>query len=192
MFGLTDREMESYRNNTQDFAVREVTPRIVSNSKFMTPATIQGDKVIPDKVFFAQLVTDLETIITLTATNMSHDYAYLQCESKMSEAQIIAYLHDKYESYVLMQLFKYGVAFTSEAVAEIVGEIVLELPYLYIAVVEDENFDEDSFLEERLDAYNDYLESNFADDDFDEDLYEDEDDDEWDEEWEEDEEEVDD
>jgi hypothetical protein len=168
MFGLTDYEMEMYRNNAQDFAVREVTPRIVSNSKFMTPVLIQEDRMIPDRGYVNQIVTDIETIITLTATNMSYEYAHLQCESELEESQIIAQLHEKFEGYVIMQLIKYGLAFTTDVVTEIVSEIVLELPYLYIAVVEDEDFDDELFLEERLEAYNDYLDSNFADEEEDE------------------------
>ncbi|QIW88655.1 hypothetical protein P59_057 [Bacillus phage P59] len=169
MFGLTEFEMEMYRNNTQDFAVREVTPRIVSNAKIMTPVLMQGDKMVPDRGYVNQLVTDLETIITLTATNMSYEYAYLQCESELSESEIIAHLHEKYESYVLMQMVKYGVAFTTDFLTEVVSEIVLELPYLYISVVEDEDFDDELFLEERLEAYNEYLDSNFAEDEDEED-----------------------
>jgi hypothetical protein len=162
MFGLTEFEMEMYRNNTQDFAVREVTPRIMSNSKCIAPILMQGDKLLPDMGFVNQLMTDLETIITLTATNMSYEYAHLQCESELSESQIISQLHEKYESYVFMQMIKYGIAFTTDVITEIVGEIVLELPYLYISVVEDDGFDEDIFLEERLEAYNEYLDSNFS------------------------------
>lgn len=164
MFGLTEQEMDSYRSLAQDFAIQEATPRIVSNSKFMTPVLKQGDELMPDRNFLSQILTDLETIITLTATHMSYEYAHLQCDSDLTETQIIERLHANYEDYVLIQMIKYGLAFTTEVIAEIVGEIVLELPYLYVAVVEDEDFDEDEFLEEKLAAYDAYLDKNFAHD----------------------------
>ena len=168
MFGLTEDEMEGYRSLTQDFAVQEVAPRIVSKAQFMTPVLRQDEEIVPDREFLNQILTDLETIITLTASNMAHDYAYLQAESEKDEGEILAHLHSKYESYVMVQMIKYGMAFTVDAMTEIVEEIILELPYLYIMVVEDEEFDEDEFLEERLGAYSDYLDRNFADEDEDE------------------------
>lgn len=162
MFGLTEYEMEGYRNLAQDFAVQEATPRIVSNSQFMTPILMQGGELVPDRNFVNQILTDLETIITLTAVHMAYEYAYLQAESELKESEIIGRLHNKYESYVMVQMIKYGLTFTTEAITEIVGEVVLELPYLYIMVVEDEDFDEDEFLEERLESYNLYLDKNFG------------------------------
>lgn len=168
MFGLTEQEMDLYRDLAQDFAVRDVTPQIISSSKFITPGTLQGEELVPNTLFVRQLVTDVETIITLTASHMAYDYAHLQCDSTMREPEIIKHLHQKYEDYLYMQLIKYAIAFTADAVAEIVGEIILELPYLYVAVIQDEEFDEDDFLEEKLQAYNEYLNDNFSEEDDDE------------------------
>jgi len=162
MFGLTEEEMDLYRDLAQDFAVRDVAPQVVGNSKFITPLIMVEDKPTPNRVYVQQLVTDIETIITLTASHMAYDYAHLQCESDMEEQEIIKYLHTKYEDYVVMQFIKYGITFTLDTITEIVGSIILELPYLYVSVIQDEDFDEDDFLEEKLQAYNDYLNENFA------------------------------
>lgn len=169
MFGLTEQEMDLYRDLAQDFAVQDVAPTVIGNSKFITPATTKGDKLIPDAAFVNQIVTDVETTITLTASHMAYDYAYLQCESSMSEQEIIKHLHQKYEDYVVTQFIKYGIVFTADITKEIVGGIILELPYLYVSVIQDEEFNEDDFLEEKLAAYNDYLNENFASEDVDED-----------------------
>jgi hypothetical protein len=169
MFGLTEQEMDLYRDLAQDFAVEHVAPTVKKQSQFMTPVVLKGDKYIPNTVFLGQLLTDIETIVTLTAKDMAYDYAFFQAESDMKEAEIIKHLHEKFESYVLLQFVKYGITFSTDVLSEIVGEIILELPYLYVSAIEDDEFDEDEFLEERLIAYNDYLDKNFTkpeDDDF--------------------------
>lgn len=168
MFGLSEQEMDLYRDLAQDFAVKDVAPQVVGNAKFMTPLIRQGEEVVPNRAFIAQLVTDIETIITLTASHMAYEYAFLACESDMSEEEIIKHLHSKYDTYVIQQYIKYGIAATEDVVTEIVGNIILELPYLYGSVIEDDNFDEDEFLEERLAAYNNYLNENFSDRDVEE------------------------
>jgi hypothetical protein len=165
MFGLSEQEMDLYRDLAQDFAVRDVAPKVVGNAGFMTPLIQQEDKIVPNRTFINQLVTDIETIVTLTASHMAYEYAYLECDSEMSEEEIIQYLHNKYDTYVTQQYIKYGIAATADVVTEIVGNIILELPYLYGSVIEDDDFDEDEFLEERLAAYNNYLNDNFSDSD---------------------------
>lgn len=162
MFGLTEEEMNLYRDLAQDFAVMDVTPKIKKEAQFITPVVIQDNEHVPDLVFLRQLLTDLETIITLTTTNMAYEYAHLQCETELSENEIIQRLHNKYEDYLIKNFIKYGIAFTEDVITEIVGEIILELPYLYISVIQDESFDEDEFLENKLAAYNDYLNENFS------------------------------
>jgi hypothetical protein len=167
MFGLSEQEMDLYRDLAQDFAVKDVAPQVVGNAGFMTPL-IQQDKdtaPIPNRAFLNQLVTDIETIITLTASHMAYEYAYLECESDLAEEEIIKHMHSKYDIYVTQQFIKYGIASTAGVVTEIVGNIILELPYLYGSVIEDDDFDEDEFLEDRLAAYNNYLNENFSDKD---------------------------
>lgn len=177
MFGLTEQEMNLYRDLAQDFAIVNVAPKIKKRSQFITPLTPKGSEMVPDMNYLRMVLTDLETIITLTATNMAYEYAHLQCETDLSEHEVIKHLHNKYEDYVFIQFVKYGIAPTSDIMSEIAGEIILELPYLYAEAIEDEDFDDDKFLEERLQAYNDYLDENFSypdDDDEDEDLDEEE------------------
>ena len=165
MFGLTDQEMESYRSFAQNFAVEELTPQVVTDSELLAPVLVKGEKMYPDMPFVNQLVTDLETIVTITTTTMAYDYAHLQSESDLLENEIIEKLHNKFETFVLNQFIRYGVVFTQEAITRIVSQTILELPYMYAAVMGDEEFNEDTFLEERLQAYNDYLDSNFGEDD---------------------------
>lgn len=176
MFGLTEQEMDLYRDLAQDFAVTDVAPKMVNRSQFMTPVYLKEDKYVPDTFFLRQLLTDIETIVVLTASHMAYDYAHLQCESEMKENEIIKHLHKKFDDYITSQFIKYAIAFTEDVTTEIVGEIILELPYLYVSVIQDDEFDEDEFLEEKLAAYNDYLNENFSDTD------EDDDDEDWDEE----------
>lgn len=163
MFGLTEDEMELYKDLAQDFAVRDVAPMIVSNSTFMVPVISNGGKNAPSVQYAKELVTDLETIITLVAAHMAYDYAHLQGETDLDEAEVIQHLHSKYEHYLINQFIKYGLTFSTDATTEIVGGIILELPYLYVAVIEDDDFDDDAFLEEKLSAYNEYLNENFSD-----------------------------
>lgn len=168
MFGLTQQEMDLYNFLVQDFAIRDVTPIVVSKSKFITPLMDNGKgKKVPNSAYVNQLVQDIETIITITAMSIAMEYAHLQAESEKSEKEIIEYLHTKYEDHLVMQFIRYGVTFSTDVLSEIIGEIIIELPYLYINAIEDENFNEDSFLEEKMEAYSKYLDDNFNDFEFD-------------------------
>jgi len=172
MFGFEEYKMEMYLDCAQDYAVQEVAPKVLQNSKFIVPATMKGKEVVANATVYKQLLTDVETIVTLTMTSAAYNYAFLQAESEMAEEAIIKHLHDKYDSYVLMQFIKYGIAFTSEAITEIVGEIILELPYLFGDCL-DEDDEEGKELEKRLEAYNEYLDTYFytetvTDEDFEE------------------------
>jgi len=166
MFGLTEHEMESFLTGMQTFAIQEAAHSVVTGARFMTPATQKGEKLIPDTSFFKLLVTDIETIITLTATSMAYEYAHLQHEGKLGEHEIVKHLHTKYDTNVLNQFIKYGLVSTTDVIPDIVGTLVLELPYIYSEVREDEEFSEDDFLAERLEAYDEYLDTNFYTDDF--------------------------
>lgn len=165
MFGFTEEEFEVYKDMAQDYAVRDVAPTIVSASKFLTPVVKhKGGKPKHDTLFIQQILNDIETIITLTTTHMAYDYAYLQYEEDRDEEEILKHLHGKYEDYLVSQFIKYGITFTTEILTKIVGEIILELPFLYTSVAYEDDFDEDEFLDEKLKAYEKYLEENFSDD----------------------------
>jgi hypothetical protein len=189
MFGLTEQEMDFYRTSVTDFAVEDITPQIVSNAKIMTPiVTVNGER-IPNKPYVIKLVSDLEEIIVLTATHMAYEYAYLQAESKMVELEIIKFLHLKYEDSLLKYFIKIGIVCTSDVITEIIGEIILELPWLYSRAMDEDKFNVEEFLEEKLEAYNDYMNENFNEmsdpddeDDWDEDLDEEDFDEEFDDE----------
>ncbi len=165
MFGLTEEEVVLYKDLAQDYAVRDVAPTIISASKFITPLVEdKNGKPKPDALYIQQLLTDIETVITLTTTHMAYDYAYLQCESDKDEEGILKHLHNKYEDYLVSQFIKYGIAFTTAILTKIIGEIILELPFLYASVIYEDDFDGDEFLDEKLEAYEKYLEENFSDD----------------------------
>ncbi|AIW03352.1 hypothetical protein CPT_Mater195 [Bacillus phage Mater] len=164
MFGLTEQELASYRSMAQNFAIEEVTPKVVTGTEILAPIVKKGEKITADMQFVSKLVTDIETIITLTAVDMSYEYAHLQCDSDMTEEAIIDFLHKSFEDRVITQMISYGVVASSDAAVAIVKEIILELPYMYVAAIEDEELDEDEFLEERLAAYNTYIDTHFADD----------------------------
>lgn len=157
MFGFTDYEMDRYRDLAQDFAVTEVAPNVIKQSQFVVQAYMVDNQQVIDKAHLGQMVSDLEKIITFTASHMAYEYANLQCELEWEESEIIKHLHTKYEDYLVIQFIKYGLAFTLDVLTEIIGGIILELPYLYVSVMEDDEFDDDKFLEDKLEAYNDYM-----------------------------------
>lgn len=161
MFGLTESEMDLYKDLSQDFAVRDVAPMVVKNAKFMTHIITHNGKKQPDAAYVNQIATDVETIITLTATHMAYEYAYLQFSSEKSEVDILKDLHDKYDSYLFSQFIKYGITFTSEVFAEIIGAILLELPFIYLSVIEGEDFEDQGIMEDKIKAYDQYLRDNF-------------------------------
>lgn len=164
MFGLTEQEMDFYRITVQDYAVRDVTPMIVGNAKFVTPIIEHEGEDIPDAEYVNKLVTDVEIVITLTALNMALDYAYLQSDSDKEEKEIIKNLHEKYDTFLINQFIRYGVSFTEEVLSEILGQILLELPFLYLMAIQDEDFDDDQFLIDKMEAYEEYIESNLLED----------------------------
>ncbi|ALA07602.1 hypothetical protein BC01_010 [Bacillus phage BC01] len=160
MFGLSEKDFDEYRDLAQDFAVEELTPNILSGAKLITPLVEKDGKLLPIPSHINKMLSDLETIITLTTVNMACDYADLVTKLELTEADIIKHLHEKYEIYVTNQFIKYCLCFTTEASDLIVGEIILELPYLYVDAISDEDFDGDKYLEDKLKAYNDYLDNN--------------------------------
>jgi len=169
MFGLTEDEMNKYIETIQNYAVEEVSPNIVSKAGIMSPAFQEGSKLEPDWVFINVMRMDIEHIITLTASLMAYDYAYLQCESDLEESEIASKLHDKYVEQLYMQFIKYSISLNSDICNTIVGEIILELPHIYIGITSDDEDEIDDSLEEKLYDYNDYLDENFPDylDDYD-------------------------
>lgn len=162
MFGLTIEEFSLYRDLAQDYAVNQVAPTIINTSEILTPMNKDAKKG-PNMEFVTQLVGDIETIITLATIHSAYDYAHYQGENELDEAEVIKRIHVDYETYLINQFISYGVTFDIVAISRILGEIILELPYMYSAVIEDESFDPDGFLEEKMMAYEDYLEENFPD-----------------------------
>jgi hypothetical protein len=157
MFGLTDSEMENYRNNVLEFAMRDITPSIISDSRFIIPAAMHEGQLIADGAHMAHLKLDLEKIITMVTMDAAYEYADLQCEGELSEAEMIEKIHNHHSSLLVTRFIQYAVSFTTEVIDTIMGFIIPELPYLYSYAIEDDNFDEDLFLDERLDAYESYV-----------------------------------
>lgn len=161
MFGLSEREMEFYKNSSQEFATKDVIPSIMGHSKFVTPMIKKGKKEQPDTDYANQMIGDIETVITLLISHMCYEYAYLQTHSDDEEAAIIKLVHNKYESRLIDLFIKYGIAFSTDIVQEVVGNVVLELPYIYMAALDSDKFDEKAF-EEKMDAYEEYVKENFS------------------------------
>lgn len=157
MFGFTDYEMDIYRDLAQDFAVNEVAPNVIKQATFIVPAYIIDNQKAIDRTHLGQMTNDIEKIITFTASHMAYEYANMQCELDWEETEIIKHLHHKYEDYLVIQFIKYGLGFTLDILTEIIGGIILELPYLYVSVMEDDDFDDEQFMEEKLGAYNEYM-----------------------------------
>jgi hypothetical protein len=157
MFGLSEFEMEKYKDTVQNFAVLEVAPFIVESFPHAVPVARQGDKLNPDMDVLHSIVQDIELITILTSLSIAHDYAHYQHEDELDEKEIVDKLHKKYEDYIFMQAVKYGLVFPFQAIDKLIAHVVVELPYLYTKSITDTNFDEDLFLEERLAAYDDYV-----------------------------------
>lgn len=162
MFGLNEQEMNEYKEYTQSFAIRDLSPRVIEEAKIIAPTTYDDNENIQvDRVFVQQLITDIETIVTITTFQIAYDYAYMQTREEIAEEELIEAIYRTYEGVLMNQFIKYSITFTSDVIASILGEIILELPFIYSSAIQDDNFDEDLFLEERLEAYNTYLEKNF-------------------------------
>lgn len=165
MFGMTTNEMMVYRELSQHHATNTITPIIIEESEFVAPL-IEGNKSKrpkPDMEHVKQVVADIGSIITLTTTHMAYEYAYMQAEANTEETDIIAQLHTKYETYLIDQFIGYGITFGVKAITRIIGEVIIELPYIYSTAIEDGKFDSDTFLEENMEAYEKYLGENFPD-----------------------------
>ncbi|AIW03439.1 hypothetical protein CPT_Moonbeam41 [Bacillus phage Moonbeam] len=161
MFGFTEHEMEMYQDAVQAFAIEEVATNIVENSKFVAPATEQNGKIVVSDRFVQGVFNDVQTVITITAAAMAYEYAFLQDDGETTEEDTIAHLHTKYESHLIRQFINYSIVFTEDVLPVIVSELVMEMPYLYAAARSSDEFDDELFLEERLAAYTEYLDSNF-------------------------------
>lgn len=163
MFGMTASEMTVYREMSQYHAINTIAPIIIEESEFVAPL-IEGNKSKrpkPDMEHVKQVVTDINSIITMTTIHTAYEYAHMQTEIEKDESDIIAQLHTKYETYLINQFIDYGITFGVEAIARIIGEIIIELPYIYSSAIEDVKFNPDTFLEENMEAYEKYLGDNF-------------------------------
>lgn len=164
MFGLTEQEMNNYRDSVQFFA-GELATNIIGSSKFLAPIYREGDYVVPDMDALEDFIDDIEDILKPMTINMAYEYAHLQCESELTESEIIKKLIDKYKEYLFTEMLDIGLAFTEDVINKVPVEIVLELPYLYVDVIDPERADEDdkdNMLEERLDAYTKYIKDTFV------------------------------
>ncbi|AYJ75141.1 hypothetical protein BSP36_054 [Bacillus phage BSP36] len=168
MFGLSDKELIAYRNTIHDYVLDDLSPYIIEKVVYMAPFITKDGERTPDLQFVSTLVRDVENVILLAISAMSYEYAHLQCDLDLNEKDIIERLHYKYDNFIVHKFIQKGIAFSPEIVTEIIGDAILQLPYIYVNAIEDEDFDEDSFLEERADAYSAYIDENFTEeeDDF--------------------------
>lgn len=66
-------------------------------------------------------------------------------------------MDNKYDGFIVNQLIKYGLVFTTNIVDAIKQELIMELPYIYQASQSAEDFDPDEFLDIRLPAHEMYM-----------------------------------
>ncbi|AMQ66582.1 hypothetical protein BH753_gp100 [Bacillus phage Shbh1] len=158
-YGLNEDELTTYKQLVQLYTNEGILPSVTESIPFMIPTNKHGE---PDEVFLASLLKDVELSVTLSVVYMSLEYADLQCSDK-SEEDIVEYLRVKYENYLSTELLNRRVCFSWETVSDVIIEALLELPYMYVNSVENLEFDEDKFLEERLLAYDKYITLEFLD-----------------------------
>lgn len=175
MFGLTEKELDRYKDLVQTYAIRDLATDVIEDSTLLVDLIVKDGKYYPVPSFLKTLVTDIEIVLTVNALHTAYDYAHLQTDVNMSEIEIIQHLHDKYETAMINQFIRYGVAFSADVVEEAMTCLIVELPYLYLQAIENEDFDKEKFLEDRIKAYENYLfEIGEAEEDDDEDEEEDE------------------
>lgn len=164
MFGFSEEEMSTYDNIINDYAEEDLVPYILSEVLFMGPAaTVNGEKSV-DIPFIEELVSDIAQVIQSTVVSMAYEYAELQCDLDIEESEIIKILHNEYERSLVGEFISHGIAFTSDIPVEIVGDIIIQLPYFYLNALESESVDTDKFFEDKFEAYAAYIEENFPDD----------------------------
>jgi len=179
MFGFTEQELERYKDLVQTYAIRDLAADIVHGAGLIVELVEKDGKYYPVTSSFKTLVTDIEIVLTVNALHMAYDYAHLQDDIEKTEEDIIKYLHDKYETKVINQFIRYGIVTSANVAETVVMEVILELPYLYsLAFKDKESFDGDAFIEERLYAYDEYIENMGAEEEDDDDDDEDEEDEE--------------
>lgn len=166
LFGLTEMEMETYKGTIQDYAINDVVPLVINGSRFLTPVldeeeTVSGEPE-PDKDHIQGIITDVEISVTMTAIYMAYDYANNQKTEEQSEESLVKHLHEKYKDHLMAQFVKYGVSSSNSVISKVISELVLEMPYTYVESIDDEEFSDELFLEDRLEAHNNYLETYFS------------------------------
>ncbi|AHN66537.1 hypothetical protein Bcp1_060 [Bacillus phage Bcp1] len=157
MFGLTEKELDRYKDLVQTYAIRDLATDVIEDSTLLVDLIVKDGKYYPVPSFLNALVADIEIVLTVNALHTAYDYAHLQTDVNMSEIAIIQHLHNKYENEIINQFIRYGIAFSADVVEEAMTYLIVELPYLYLQAIDNEDFDKDKFLEDRIKAYEDYL-----------------------------------
>lgn len=149
MLGLNEQDLEIYLNSLQDFSQTTMMDLFIGVAKVLMPDL--------DESFASNVERDVETVIIVTAIAMGYEYAHLQLDPNKEEYDIIHHLDDKYDGFIVNQLIKYGLVFTTNIVDAIKQELIMELPYVYQASKSAEDFDPDEFLDIRLPAHEMYM-----------------------------------
>lgn len=155
MFGFTEESFDLYKKAVTHTILEEVLPSLMDRTSFIAPAD-KGMKA-QNNVVAMGIFMDIQLITALAASQIAYDYASMQDEGDKSEEEILEMLHIKYLDYVEKNLVQEGVCFSVDAPTEIVGDILLELPYIYADYNTSEGFDQLTYLEERAESYNNYV-----------------------------------
>lgn len=161
MFGLTESQFNRYKNLVKDFAQGEIFDDITANSLTLTPMVKKkGDtKFTIDQQFFIYLHDDVRMSVLGTFIDMSYTYADMRSEKEepLEDKEIYEQLHYKYIDSLFNEFVQCGLSTTSETLKELVGTMIIEIPFLYEASARDlEEVSEEDLPDEE--AYNYYME----------------------------------
>lgn len=172
MLGLNEKDLEIYLNSLQDFSKTTIMDLFHGVATMLMPVKTHEDGTEElDQKFSSEVVKDVESICVITAIAMGYEYAHLQLDIDKEEYDIIQHLDKKYDGFIVSQLLKYGLSFTTDIIDAIKQELIMELPYIYQASQSAEGFDPDEFLDIRLPAHEMYMDEvieGFLEDDLEE------------------------
>lgn len=158
MLGLNEKDLEIYLDCLQEFSRTTIMDLFNGVATMLMPVKTHEDGTEElDQKFSSEVVKDVETVVVITSIAMGYEYAHLQLDPNKEEYDIIHHLDDKYDGFIVNQLLKYGLVFTTDIVDAIKQELIMELPYIYQASQSAEDFDPDEFLDIRLPAHEMYM-----------------------------------
>lgn len=158
MIEVNSKQHKVLKQMVQKFARDNIGPEIVKETQVVAPYDKENDKV--DLLFFQSVLTDIDTIITVSSMAMMDDFVKMKQEEIIGDEDILNTLAEEYDTYLVNQFISYGVTFSAEGIDNILTEMIVFLPDLYYSVLE-ENDEMSYFLSDEFFAYLNYLDDNF-------------------------------